>query len=170
MSKNKIKEIIRVNQAGELGAIQIYKGQLAVLKNKPISKDLRTMLKKENKHYEKFNELILTYKVRPTILSPLWKVGAFGLGAFTAMMGKKATLACTEAVEEVIINHYEEQTQYLKGKDSKLSNITKRFCKEEKEHLDFANEHDTGNDLFHKTLKRGIKIISKTAIKISKKI
>ena len=170
MSKNKIKEIIRVNQAGELGAIQIYKGQLAVLKNKPISKDLRDMLKKENKHYEKFNELILTYKVRPTVLSPLWRVGAFGLGAFTAMMGKKATLACTEAVEEVIIDHYEKQSEYLKEKDTELSKLTKKFCKEEKEHLDFANEHDTGNDLFHKTLKKGIKIISKTAIKISEKI
>ena len=170
MSKNKIKEIIRVNQAGELGAIQIYKGQLAVLKNKPISKDLLDMLIKENKHYEKFNELILTYKVRPTVLSPLWKVGAFSLGAFTAMMGKRATLACTEAVEEVIIDHYENQSQYLKGKDSKLSKITKKFCKEEKEHLDFASKHDTGNDLFHKTLKKGIKLISKTAIKISEKI
>lgn len=170
MSKDKIKEIIRVNQAGELGAIQIYKGQLAILKNKPISKDLRDMLKKENKHYEKFNELILTYKVRPTVLSPLWRVGAFGLGVFTAMMGKKATLACTEAVEEVIIDHYENQSQYLKGKDYKLSKITQKFCKEEKEHLDFATEHDTGNDFFHKNLKRGIKIISKTAIKISEKI
>ena len=170
MSKNKIKEIIRVNQAGELGAIQIYKGQLAVLKNKSLSKHLRDMLEKENKHYEKFNELVLTYKVRPTILSPLWRAGAFGLGVFTAMMGKKATLACTEAVEEVIIDHYEKQSAYLKGKDSELSKLTKKFCKEEKEHLDFANEHDTGNDLFHKTLKKGIKIISKTAIKISEKI
>ena len=170
MSKSKIEEIIRVDQAGELGAIQIYKGQLAVLKNKPISKDLRDMLKKENKHFEKFNELILSYKVRPTILSPLWKVGAFGLGAFTAMLGKKATLACTEAVEEVIIDHYDKQSKYLKGKDFELYKITKKFCKEEKEHLDFANEHDTGNDLFHKTLKKGIKAISKTAIKISEKI
>ncbi|MAH88684.1 MAG: demethoxyubiquinone hydroxylase family protein [Pelagibacterales bacterium] len=170
MLKKKIKEIIRVNQAGELGAVQIYKGQLAVLKNKPISKDLLDMLKKENKHYEKFNELILTYKVRPTILSPIWKAGAFGLGALTAIMGKKSTLACTEAVEEVIIDHYEKQSKYLKGKDSKLCKITEKFCKEEKEHLDFANKHDTGKDLLHITLKKGIKIISKTAIRISEKI
>ncbi len=170
MVEKKIKEIIRVNQAGELGAIQIYKGQLAVLKNKPISKDLQDMLKKENKHYEKFNELILEYKVRPTVLGPIWKAGAFGLGVFTAIMGKKATLACTEAVEEVIIDHYDKQSEYLKGKDTKLSKITKKFCKEEKEHLDFASEHDTGNDIFHRTLKKSIKIISKTAIKISEKI
>ena len=168
--KKKIKEIIRVNQAGELGAIQIYKGQLAVLKNKNISKELTEMLQKELVHYETFNKLIIEYNVRPTALSPLWKAGAFGLGVITAMMGKKATLACTEAVEEVIINHYEQQTNYLKNRDKKLSKITKRFCKEEKEHLDFAKQHDTGSDIFHTALKLSIKKISKVAIKISEKI
>ena len=97
MSKKKIREIIRVNQAGELGAIQIYKGQLAVLKNKPIANDLKDMLSKEKKHYDKFNELLNSYEVRPTIFSPIWKTGAFGLGVLTAILGKKATHACTEA-------------------------------------------------------------------------
>ena len=169
MSKKKIREIIRVNQAGELGAIQIYKGQLAVLKNKPIANDLKDMLSKEKKHYDKFNELLNSYEVRPTIFSPIWKTGAFGLGVLTAILGKKATHACTEAVEEVIIDHYQKQTQYLKGKDNNLAKITKKFCKEEKEHLDFASEHDTGSDLFHSTLKKGIKLLSKSAIKISEK-
>ena len=169
MQKNKIKEIIRVNQAGELGAIQIYKGQLAVLKNKPIATDLEDMLNKEKKHYDKFNELLNSYEVRPTIFTPLWKTGAFGLGVITAILGKKSTLACTEAVEEVIIDHYQKQTQYLKGKDNNLAKITKKFCKEEREHLDFASEQDTGNDLFHKTLKKAIKFLSKSAIKISEK-
>lgn len=166
----KIKEIIRVNQAGELGAIQIYKGQLAVLKKKLISKELHEMLEKEYNHYETFNKLIIDYKVRPTALSPIWKVGAYGIGVITAMMGKKATMACTEAVEEVIINHYEEQTKYLKDKDNKLSKITKRFCAEEKEHLNLAKKHDTGSSFFHTALKFGIKKISKAAIKISEKI
>ena len=169
MSKKKIREIIRVNQAGELGAIQIYKGQLAVLKNKPIANDLKDMLSKEKKHYDKFNELLNSYEVRPTIFSPIWKTGAFGLGVFTAILGKKATHACTEAVEEVIIDHYQKQTQYLKGKDNNLAKITKKFCREEKEHLNFASEHDTGSDLFHSTLKKGIKLLSKSAIKISEK-
>ena len=166
----RIKEIIRVNQAGELGAIQIYKGQLAVLKIKRVSKELHEMLEKEYNHYETFNKLIIDYKVRPTALSPIWKVGAYGIGVVTAMMGKKATMACTEAVEEVIINHYEEQTEYLKDKDKKLSKITKKFCAEEKEHLNLAKKHDTGSDLFHRALKLGIKNISKAAIKISEKI
>ena len=166
----RIKEIIRVNQAGELGAIQIYKGQLAVLKKKPISRELNEMLEKEYNHYETFNKLIIDYKVRPTALNPIWKVGAYGIGVITAMMGKKATMACTEAVEEVIINHYEKQTEYLKDKDKKLSKITKKFCAEEKEHLNLAKKHDTGSDLFHTALKLGIKNISKAAIKISEKV
>ena len=170
MLRKRIEEIIRVNQAGELGAIQIYKGQLAVLKNKPVAKELREMLKKEYKHYETFNDLILSYKVRPTALSPLWEKGAFSLGVVTAILGKKATMACTEAVEEVIINHYDSQSNYLKGKDNKLSKLTKKFCAEEKEHLISAKNHDTGNDFFHKFLKKSIKVISKTAIKISEKI
>ena len=168
--KRKINEIIRVNQAGELGAIHIYKGQLAVLKKKTISKELNDMLEKEFTHYETFNKLIIEYKVRPTALSPLWKIGAYGLGVVTAIMGEKATMACTEAVEEVIINHYEEQTKYLKNKDKKLSKITKQFCKEEKEHLDLAKKFDTGSDFFHKALKSTIKKISKIAIKVSEKV
>jgi len=168
--KKKISEIIRVNQAGELGAIQIYKGQLAVLKNKKISKELKNMLEKEHIHYQTFNDLLFSYRVRPTALSSIWKTGAYGLGVITAVMGKKATMACTEAVEEVIIEHYEKQSNYLKGKDDKLSRLTKRFCKEEKEHLDTAKTHETGNDFFHNTLKKGIRVISKTAIIISKKL
>ena len=169
MSKKRIKEIIRVNQAGELGAIQIYKGQLAVLRNRPISKELQTMLEKEYKHYETFNELIRSYKVRPTLLSPIWKRGAFGLGVITAIMGKKATMACTEAVEEVIIEHYDQQSKYLKDKDKKLSLLTEKFRNEEAEHLDVAKNHDTGSDLFHNTLKKSIGALSKIAIKISEK-
>ncbi len=166
----KIKEIIRVNQAGELGAIQIYKGQLAVLKKKYISKELNEMLQKEFVHYKTFNKLIIDYQVRPTAFSPIWRAGAFGLGVVTAVMGKKATMACTEAVEEVIINHYEEQTKYLKNKDKTLYKITKKFCKEEEAHLEAARQHDTGSDFFHKTLKAGIKKLTKVAIKISKKV
>ncbi len=168
--KSRIKEFIRVDQAGELGAIKIYQGQLAVLKNKPIAKELKQMLDKEMKHYETFNSLILEYKVRPTALRPIWELGAFSLGALTAIMGKKATMACTEAVEEVIIKHYEEQSNYLKNKDERLRRITKKFCKEEKEHLDLSKNHNTGNDFFHNSLKKSIKKISKLAIKLSEKI
>ena len=168
--RKKIEEIIRVDQAGELGAINIYKGQIAVLKRKKISKELNEMLKVENKHYKKFSELLLEYKVRPTLLSPLWKIGAFGLGVFTASLGPKATMACTEAVEEVIVKHYLKQSDFLKDKDKKLYNITKQFAKEEQEHMNISKAHDTGQDKAHKILKYGIKKISKLAIKLSEKI
>ncbi len=171
MKKNKrIDEIIRVDLAGEKGAIQIYKGQLAVLKNKPLSKEILTMLEKEQEHYKKFVELLLEYKVRPTLLDPIWNMGAYGLGVISAALGKKATMACTEAVEEVIIDHYERQAKFLKNKDTALHKITQKFAADEKEHMDLAKEFDTGQDILHRTFKLGIKTLSKIAIRVSEKI
>ena len=168
--KKKIEEIVRVDQAGELGAVNIYKGQLAVLKRKKIAKELTEMLQQEEKHYEKFSKLLIDYNVRPTILSPFWKAGAYGLGLFTAILGPKATMACTEAVEEVIVKHYNDQSNFLKNKDKKLYNITKKFAKEEEEHMKISKNYDTGKDLGHTLLKSSIKKISKIAIKLSEKI
>ncbi len=170
MIEKKISEIVRVNHAGELGAIQIYKGQLAVLKNKPISKDIMDMLKQEQKHYETFSQLIIDKNIRPTLLFPIWKLGGFSLGVFTAILGKEATMACTEAVEEVIVKHYEEQSKYLKKNKNSLHKITSKFAKEEKEHMHLANKSGTGRGLKHRLLKSGIKSLSKIAIKIAKKI
>ena len=168
-SDNKINQIIRVDLAGEKGAIEIYKGQLAIIKDKSLSKEIKEMLIKEEEHFKKFSELLVKYKVRPTILDPLWKLGAFSLGIVSASLGKKATMACTEAVEEVIIEHYERQAKYLKGKDEYLRKITERFASDEKEHMHKAKEFDTGTDPFHKTFKFSVKAISKMAIKISEK-
>ena len=170
MVEKKIREIVRVNHAGELGAIQIYKGQLAVLKNKPISKEIIDMLEQEKKHYETFSKLLIENNIRPTLLSPIWKVGAFGLGVFTAMLGKKATMACTEAIEEVIVKHYEQQSKYLKKNKNSLHKITSKFAKEEKEHMHVASNLGTGSDFKHKLLKSGIKSLSRIAIKIAKKV
>ena len=128
------------------------------------------MERKEEEHCEKFTKLLVQYKVRPTILDPVWKVGAFGLGMFSAALGKKATMACTEAVEEVIIDHYEKQSKYLEGKDDALSKVTKKFASDEKEHMHIAKDMGTGSDLLHQTLKSGIKLISKIAIKVSERV
>ncbi len=170
MSKNKIEEIVRVNQAGEMGAIEIYKGQLAVLKNKPIAKEIISMLKQEEKHYKTFSDLLIKHNIRPTLLSPLWKVGGFSLGVFTAILGKESTMACTEAVEEVIVKHYEQQTKYLKKNKNKLYKITSNFAKEEKEHMNVANKLGTGKSIRYTLLKLSIKSLSKLAIKVAKKI
>ena len=168
--KNKINQIIRVDLAGEKGAIEIYKGQLAIIKDEALSKDIKAMLIKEKEHYKKFKELLVSYRVRPTVLDPFWKVGAFGLGVVSAALGKKATMACTEAVEEVIIDHYEKQSKYLKEKDKKLSKITGKFALDEKDHMHVAKDYDTGNDAFHRTFKTAVKVLSKIAIKVSEKI
>lgn len=168
--KKKINQIIRVDLAGEKGAIEIYKGQLAIIKDKTLSKEIKAMMVKEEEHYKKFKELLVSYRVRPTVLDPLWKVGAYGLGVVSATLGKKATMACTEAVEEVIIDHYQNQSKYLKEKDKSLSKITGKFALEEKDHMHIAKNYDTGNDPFHKTFKIAVKALSKIAIKISEKI
>ena len=164
-----IDEIIRVNHAGEYGAQRIYSGQIKFCKKKELKKKLETIIAEEFEHYDYFEKTMLKKRTRPTVLSPIWHHGGYFLGAVTSLLGEKYVHACTEAVEEVIIDHYQKQTQYLKGKDNNLAKITKKFCKEEKEHLDFASEHDTGSDLFHSTLKKGIKLLSKSAIKISEK-
>ena len=140
--RKKIEEIIRVDLAGEKGAIAIYKGQLAIIKDKSLSQEIRNMLKKEEEHYKKFSELLIKYRVRPTILDPIWEKGAFGLGLISAALGKKATMACT-AVKEVIIDHYENQAKYLKGKDNYLEKITKKFADDEKDHMLQAKKYDT---------------------------
>ena len=168
--KNKINQIIRVDLAGEKGAIEIYKGQLALIKDKNFSKEIELMLEKEKEHLETFSKILVKYKVRPTILDPLWKIGAFGLGIVSAALGKKATMACTEAVEEVIIQHYENQSKYLKNKDKYLEKVTAKFAADEKEHMHKAKEYDTGDDTFHNVFKKGVKAISKIAIKVSERI
>ncbi len=170
MGKNRVKEILRVNHAGELGAIQIYKGQLAVLKNKSVSKEIKKMLNQEIRHYETFCNILLERNIRPSLLSPIWKTGGFGIGVVTAVLGKDATMACTEAVEEVIVKHYEKQTEYLKNGKNDLYKITSQFAKEEKEHMDMAGKIKNTDNLGIKMLKFGIKSLSKIAIKVAEKV
>ena len=128
------------------------------------------MLEQEQKHYEKFSSLLLEHGVRPTLLSPFWKLGGFSLGVFTAILGKEATMACTEAVEEVIVDHYEQQTKYLKKSKNNLYKITSKYAKEEKEHMNIASAIGTGKSIGHSILKSGVKTISRIAIKVAKKI
>jgi len=105
--------MIRVDHAGEYGAMRIYEGQLAVLEARARDKNavtaIRRMAEQESRHLERFSELVNARKVRPTALSPLWHMAGFALGAGTAMLGARAAMACTAAVEEVIDDHYARQ-------------------------------------------------------------
>ena len=118
LSKNQIDSILRVDHAGETAAAKIYDGQLAVLKNTPVGPTIQHMKDQEQEHLDTFNHLLVENDTRPTALLPLWNVMGFGLGVASAIMGEKAAMACTVAVEKVIGEHYNEQ-QSLLGYDQK---------------------------------------------------
>ena len=166
-----LEEIIRVDHAGEYGATRIYEGQISVFgKNTKIGKTIQHMADQEQEHIEKFQELIVSERVRPTVLLPLWNVAGYLLGAGTALMGEKAAMACTVAVEKVIGEHYEEQINLL-GKDQhKLKSTIKKFAADELEHHDIGIAHDAESTPGYKALTKLIEIGCKTAIIVSKKI
>jgi len=130
--KKLIEEIIRVDHAGEHGATQIYRGQLAIFsENSEFGKEIKEMAEQEEIHKSTFDELIVKEEVKPTIMFPLWNIAGYVLGLGTALLGKKAAMACTVAVEEVIGQHYEEQAEELKKRKIKpqLLKIVKNFVR-----------------------------------------
>lgn len=168
-TKNIIDEIIRVNHAGEFGAKRIYEGQLAVLGN---HKQIKEMQEQELAHLEYFENEIRKRQVRPTALHPLWNIAAFGLGAATAILGERAAMACTVAVERVIEEHYQSQIEtleHIEGEE-KLTKKIAQFRKEEMEHHDTALEHDFKDSTLHQGLIKTVSAITKLAIALSKKV
>ena len=166
-----LEEIIRVNHAGEYGATRIYDGQIAVFgKNSKIGKTIQHMADQEQEHIETFQQLIVSNRVRPTALLPVWNVAGYALGAATAMMGEKAAMACTVAVEKVIGEHYHEQQSLLENDQKKLKKIIKKFEADELEHHDIGIAHDAEKTPGYKILSKIIEIGCKTAIAVSKKI
>lgn len=112
--KELITPMIRVDQAGEVGAYYIYKGQIAVLgQDKNLKPILQEMWDQEKLHLERFDQLVGEHRVRPSLLRPLWEVAGYAVGYGTALMGKEAAMACTEAVETVIGGHYDDQLREL---------------------------------------------------------
>jgi len=169
--KATLDEIIRVDHAGEYGATKIYDGQIAVFgKNSKIGKTIQHMADQEQEHIEKFNDLIIENRVRPTALLPFWNVTGFALGAGTALMGEKAAMACTVAVEKVIGEHYRDQQELLEDDQRELKKTIAKFEKDELEHHDIGIEHDAENARGYKVMTKIIEIGCKTAIAISKKI
>jgi 3-demethoxyubiquinol 3-hydroxylase len=133
-----VARMIRVDHAGEYGARRIYDGQLAVLRRSPARPVIRHMAKQEQKHLETFDRLLIERRVRPTLLSPLWHVAGFALGAASAFLGERAAMACTAAVEEVIDSHYENQLDRLGEDESALVATIAQFRGDEREHRDTA--------------------------------
>jgi len=169
-----IESMIRVDHAGEYGAVRIYEGQLAVLKRrKGASASVQTiqhMAEQEQRHLKAFDRLVNERKVRPTALEPVWRIAGFALGAATAALGEKAAFACTAAVEEVIDEHYAAQIEALKDKDPALKAAVVDFRADEAAHRDTAlaqgAEQAPGYKLLSETIKAGCRI----AIKLSERI
>jgi ubiquinone biosynthesis monooxygenase Coq7 len=170
--EDEIASMIRVDHAGEFGAKRIYAGQLAIFgKDHPITPTIQHMYDQEIAHLETFEKLLNEKNVRPSILSPFWHVAGFALGAGTALMGKRAAMACTAAVEEVIDDHYQEQREKLKawGEEPELEKTIAKFQAEEVEHKKTALKHEAEQTPGYIFLSSAIKLGCKTAIWLAKK-
>ncbi|MDQ0465856.1 ubiquinone biosynthesis monooxygenase Coq7 [Caulobacter ginsengisoli] len=170
----RLAEILRVDHAGELGAVHIYRGQRAVLGaaagHGRIASHLAEMEAQEQVHLSRFDALLNQRKVRPTLMAPIWRIAGFALGAGTALMGDKAAHACTEAVETVIEQHYADQIAELETRDPDLAAELKVFRDEELAHRDLAVEEGARQAPAHGLLTAVIQAGCRAAIKISEKV
>jgi len=164
-----VARMIRVDQAGEYGAKRIYAGQLAVLGRSRAAPALRRMAEQEQKHLDTFNRLMVERRVRPTLLQPLWHVAGFALGAATALMGEKAAMACTVAVEETIDEHYRRQAAALAAEEPELKDTIEEFREDELEHRATALEHGAKETPGYEPLTFAIKRASRLAIWLSER-
>lgn len=165
-----IDRIIRVDHAGEFGARRIYEGQLAVLKNHPDAAVIRHMHEQELVHLRTFEKLMVQRRVRPTALHPVWNLAGFALGAATAMLGPKAAMACTVAVEEVIDEHYRQQHERLGESESELKETIEKFRAEEVEHRDIGLQRGAEEATAYPLLTSAIKAGSRLAIWLAERI
>lgn len=171
-----VEEMIRVDHAGEYGAVRIYQGQQAVFRYLPqkqeMQESLARMAGQEEVHLARFNALMHERGVRPTALAPVWHVAGFALGAVTALMGEKAAHACTEAIETVIDEHYADQIARLEriGKEPELKETIAQFRREEVEHRDEAIAAGSRETPGHALLTGAIKTACRVAIKLSEKV
>ena len=163
---NLLEQVIRVNHAGEYGAVCIYTGQELVFRKMPVAEKIIEMKKQEQHHFSYFDSLMKDKKVRPTVFLPLWHVMGVMLGITTALMGEDAAMACTVAVEEVISDHYQNQITALD--DGELKDKIIQFRNEELEHHDTAMCHNSNSTMNHSILSFLIKKACKVAIGISK--
>ena len=166
--------MMRVDHAGEVGAVRIYQGQLAVLGAQAATAGtaaaIRSMAAQEARHLETFDKLLRERAVRPTALRPLWDVAGFALGAATALMGERAAMACTVAVEEVIEEHYGRQAEALSGTDPELEAVVREFGADEAAHRTEALDHGAKEAPGYRLLSGAIKAGCRLAIKLSEKI
>lgn len=173
-SQRDIAAMIRVDHAGEYGAVRIYQGQLLVLSHKNQQSEaveaIRHMAEQEQSHLQAFDTLINVRGVRPTALEPLWRLAGFALGAATAALGEKAALACTAAVEDVIDAHYAGQIAALGETDPVLTAQIRSFRADEAAHRQLALDKGAEQAPGYRLLSSAIKSACRIAIKLSERI
>jgi len=170
-----VERLIRVDQAGEFGAVRIYEGQLAALRwtgraNGEAARKIAGMARAEREHNATFDRLLAERRVRPTVLSPIWGLAGFALGAATALMGDKAAMACTVAIEETIDEHYASQAASLGDDETELRATVEKFRADEIAHKDEALASGAEQAPAYEALTRAIKAGSKLAIWLSTRI
>ena len=172
--KKILEEIIRVDHAGERGAIKIYEGQLLALKtikqDNSLKEKIEKMKEHEKEHLEYFEKEIQKRKIKPTYLLPLWDIMGVSLGFGSALLGKKAALLCTASVEEVIEDHYENQLKKLGNDEMELKAKIEKFKGDEINHKNIAYESGATNEGVYSIMDKVIKTGSRIAITISEKI
>ncbi len=165
-----LARMIRVDHAGEYGAVRIYAGQRAVLGEGPAADAVAGMAAKEAEHLETFDRLVGERGVRPTALMPLWRVAGFALGAVTGLMGESAAMACTVAIEDVIDEHYAAQAARLGEDEAELRATIEQFRADEIAHRETALEHEANEAPAHELLTGAVKAGSRLAIWLSTRI
>ena len=169
-----IDAMIRVDHAGEFGALRIYEGQLAVLGLNPRSgasvAAIRHMAAQEQKHFDVFDQMVKDRAVRPTALEPVWRAAGFALGAATALLGEKAAMACTVAVEDVIDEHYSAQIERLGDSDPELKDTIAKFHADECAHRDEAIAHGARDAFAYPLLSAAIRLSCRIAIGLSERL
>lgn len=170
----RLEEMLRVDHAGEYGAVNIYRGQRAVFEKLKGKERIAALLKEmedgEQHHLQKFDELLLERNIRPTLFSPFWNAAGFALGAGTALLGEKAAMACTSAVEDVIEKHYAEQIEQLDEDEAELKETLTQFREDEIEHHDTAIDEGAEDAFAYGVMKQVIGAGCRMAIRLSEKV
>ncbi len=166
-----VARMIRVNQAGEYGAVRIYAGQLAVMGDRhPFAADIRHMAAQEAAHKAAFDAMIPARRVRPTLLQPFWHVAGYALGAATALIGPKAAMACTVAVETEIDRHYAAQIDQLGVAEPALRETIAQFQAEELEHKATARDRGAEQAVAYPLMSAMIRAGCRLAIRVSERL
>ena len=165
-----IARMIRVDHAGEYGAKRIYDGQLAVLGRSAAAPAIREMAEAEQAHLDAFDALLVERRVRPTALSPVWHVAGYALGAASALLGERAAMACTVAVEEVIEQHYEGQANRLGEDESELRQTLEEFGADEARHRETGLAHGAEKAPGYEALSAAVKRGTRLAIWLSERV